>query len=273
MKFLALLMVAMILIWTPWRKGYPKNLLDDWAQYAVRRGRGQGALAILLLILLPIGILLWWLQGRAYGLFTLITHIGLLLLVVGRHDPLGRADHEFIRLWEQGEQRAAAELARRHLGLAVDEPALLLVRVRERMVATSLSDYFVPAFWYLLLGPLGAVAYRLLDLARAGREAAAAPLVSTLVHAFEWIPARLLGMSFALVGHFESTLQTLRELAADWEIPGGELAARCAEVALKGALPAAESEVNSSVLSNTKQLLFRALLIWAVIVAFFAMLS
>lgn len=274
MKFLALLMVAIILIWTPWRKGYPKDLLGAWVQYAVRRGRGRIALLVLLLVLIPIGLLLWWLQDRAYGLFALVLHVGLLLSAVGRHDPLGQANREFARLWEQGEPQAAVELARRHLGVAAEEPELLLAALRRRMVTTSLSDYFVPAFWYLLLGPLGAVAYRLLYLARDCRTAAAVPVVSMLTHALEWLPARLLALSFALVGHFDATLRTLRELASDWELSGGQLAMRCAEVALAEAPAAPGKEPGAdAVLGNIRQLLIRALLAWAVIVAFFAMLG
>lgn len=274
MKFLVLLTVAAILIFTPWRTGYPKDLLKGIVRFALTREKQWTVLLVLLLALVPVGLLLWWLQGWAYGLFTLVVHVGLLLLCVGRHDPLGRISNEFTQLWERGEERAAAELARRHLGLKVDEPELLLATVRGRMVATSLTDYFVPVFWYLLLGPLGALAYRLLYLAREQYNGATPQPASMLAHAFEWIPARLLALSFALVGHFDSTLRTLRGLAADWELAGGELAARCADVASQDtpAQDSAEQEA-SRVLASTHQLLIRALLAWAVIIAFFAMMG
>lgn len=274
MKFMVLLLVAVVLVWTPWRTGYPKDVLQNWVHQSARWGQAWVGLLFLLLALIPIGLLLWWLQDRAYGLFTLIAHVALLLLCVGRHDPLGRVNHQFAQLWGSGEQRAAAELARRHLNVTVKEPGLLLARVRGHMVATTLTDYVVPAFWYLLLGPLGAVAYRLLYLARDYRDAAPKQPAGLLAHAFEWIPARLLALGFALVGHFDSTLRTLHGLATDWELDGGELAARCAEVAVvETAVTPDQEPVTDGVLGSTRQLLIRALLAWAVVVAFFAMLG
>lgn len=274
MKFLALLTVALILLFTPWRRGYPRDVLEKLIRFALAREKQWTLLWVILLVLAPVGLLLWWLQGWAYGLFTLLVHVALLLLCVGRHDPLGRVSHEFTQLWERGEARAAAELARRHMDLQVKEPALLAVAVKKRMVATSLTDYFVPVFWYLLLGPLGALAYRLLYLSREHSSVTASQPAHLLAHAFEWIPARLLALSFALVGHFDSTLRALRDMAADWELSGGELVTRCAEEALQGAPAQAATELGAgNVLASTHQLLIRALMVWAVIIAFFAMMG
>ncbi|SDS63479.1 AmpE protein [Halopseudomonas litoralis] len=274
MKFLVLLLVALTLLWTPWRTGYPRDFLIPWVARTGRLKREWIALIAVLMLLAPLGLLLWWLEGIAYGLFTLLLHVGVLLLCVGRHDPLGRMTDDFMAAWHHDDLAAAGLVAEQQLDVRAGQPDLLPALIRTKIVATSLQDYFVPAFWYLLLGPLGALAWRLLLLSSQHDSLPAARSAAMLAHALEWIPARLLGLSFALVGQFDSTLRTLRSLATDWELGGGELAARCAQAAL----PETELEPISvpepnNILTATRQLMIRAILTWAVVIAFLSMLS
>ena len=269
MNFLVLLLVGMVLLWSPWHTGFPRDLLRDWVQRTARVGKGWSTLMAGLALLLPLGLLLWLVQGVAYGVFTLLLHVALLLCCVGRHDPLRSMSADFLSAWERGDQAAAALVAEQQLGVTGDQDEGLLAQVRSRMVALSLQDYFVPAFWYLLLGPLGALGYRLLELLRQQWGHSASHPAGILVHALEWIPARLLALSFALVGQFDSTLRTLRSMAAEWEVSAGELVTHCARAALL------EEPVGpgTGVLKATRQLLLRAILAWAVIIAFVSVLG
>ena len=269
MNFLVLLLVGLILLWSPWQRGYPRDLLQPWVQRAGAIVTGWRAVAAVLALLLPIAALLWLVQGVAYGFLTLLLHVALMLLCVGRHDPLRGFGREFVSAWRRGDQTAAALVAEQQLGVVDSAPAGLLTQVRARMAATCLQDYLVPAFWYLLVGPLGALAYRLLELLRQqGTHAAVLP-AGMLVHALEWIPARLMALSFALVGQFESTLRTLRSLAAQWELSAGELVARCAAAALSTERGAEDI----AVIDEQRQLLVRCILSWAVIIAFLSLLG
>lgn len=274
MKFLVLLLVALIPLWTPWRTGYPQDFLTLWVERTGRLGREWLALIAVLTLLLPLGLLLWWLEGLAYGLFTLLLHVSVLLLCVGRQDPLGRMTDDFMAAWQRDDLAAAGLVAEQQLGVSAEQADELPALVRGRVVADSLQDYFAPAFWYLLLGPLGALAWRLLLLLSQRSPLTAARPAAMLTHALEWIPARLLSLSFALVGQFDSTLRTLRSLATDWDLPGSELVTRCARAALAETLPepipVAES---NNILTDTRQLVFRAILTWAVVVAFLSMLG
>ena len=269
MNFLVLLLVGLILLWSPWHSGLPRDLLHDWVQRAVKLGKGWAAVTGVLLLLIPLGILLWAVQGLAYGVFTLLLHVGLLLCCVGRHDPLRSMNRDFLSAWDRGDQAAAALVAEQQLGVVGEEPDTLLAEVCARMAATCLQDYFVPVFWYLLLGPLGALGYRLLELTRQQWGGSASRPAGVLVHALEWVPARLLALSFALVGQFDSTLRTLSGLFAQWELSAGELVSRCADAAL--VVESAGPEVG--VLHGTRQLLIRAILAWAVLIVFLSVLG
>ena len=57
MTFLVLLLVALILLWTPWRTGYPQEGLAPWVDWAGRRGGDWLALLAILSLLLPLGLL------------------------------------------------------------------------------------------------------------------------------------------------------------------------------------------------------------------------
>lgn len=269
MNFLVLLLVGLILLWSPWRSGFPRDVLRDWVQRAVRVGSGWSAVIAVLVLLIPLGILLWAVQGLAYGVFTLLLHVGLLLCCVGRHDALRSMNADFLRAWDRGDQAAAALVAEQQLGVVGEESGSLLREVRARMSAACLQDYFVPAFWYLLLGPLGALGYRLLELTRQQWGHSASHPAGILVHALEWVPARLLALSFALVGQFDSTLRTLGSMLAQWEVSAGELVARSADAAIV----AEPIELETGVLHGTRQLLIRAVLAWAVLVAFLSVLG
>ena len=269
MNFLVLLLVGLILLWSPWYRGFPRDVLRDWVRRAARVGRGWGTVALVLALLLPLGLLLWLAQGLAYGVVTLLLHVVLLLCCVGRHDPLRSMGADFLGAWERGDQAAAALVAEQQLGLSGEQAEDLLAQVRSRMAALCLQDYFVPAFWYLLLGPLGALGYRLMELTRQQWGHSASQPAGILVHALEWIPARLLALSFALVGQFDATLRTLRGVAAEWELSAGELVTRCAAAAVVPSL----AEPPAGALEDTRQLLLRAMLAWAVIIAFLSVLG
>ena len=272
MSFLVLLLVALILLWSPWYRGFPRDVLQGWVQWAAGVGSGWGALAVVLALLLPVGLLLWLVEGLAYGVLTLLLHGVLLLCCVGRHDPLRSLIAGVQSAWERGDEDAAALVAEQQPGLSGEQAADLPAHVRARMVALCLQDYFVPAFWYLLLGPLGALGYRLVELTRQQWGRSVSQPAGMLVHALEWIPARLLALSFALVGQFDSTLRTVRGVAAEWDLSAGELVIRCARAAVQPA-PHAPFTPAAGALEETRQLLLRAMLAWAVIIAFLSVLG
>lgn len=269
MNFLVLLLVGLILLWTPWRTGYPRDLLRDWVGRAVLVARGWMAVAAVLVLLIPLGLLLAAMQGLAYGLFTLLLHVGLLLCCVGRHDPLRSMLGPFVDAWQRDDQAAAALLAEQQLGVVDEQAEGLLEQVGDRIAATTFQDYFVPTFWYLLLGPLGAVAYRLLELTRQQWGHSASHPAGVLVHALEWIPARLVALSFALIGQYDSTLRKVRSMALEWEISAGELVSQCA----RAALVHESTEPGVGILQDTRQLMIRAILTWAVIIVFLSVMG
>lgn len=62
-----------------------------------------------------------------------------------------------------------------------------------------------PIFWYILLGPLFLLAYRLIDLASHHHKEQL--YCKTIIQWLDWIPARITSVCFLFVGHFQRGLE------------------------------------------------------------------
>lgn len=79
---------------------------------------------------------------------------------------------------------------------------------RQRLLYAGFSRWFAPLFYFLLAGPLAAVVYRTTAvLAAEERE----PLYLRLLTLLDWVPSRLLCLSFALAGDFLAVVQRARD--------------------------------------------------------------
>lgn len=95
----------------------------------------------------------------------------------------------------------------------------------EQGIIASHRHVFAPLLWYLVLGPAGAVFYRLgLGMSqrwsRATLPTGEAGQFGLFAHeafqAIDWLPARLTAMTFAVVGDFEDAVYCWRTQAGQW---------------------------------------------------------
>lgn len=61
-------------------------------------------------------------------------------------------------------------------------------------------------FWFVLLGPLGALLYRLIDIFSAREEFGLVPIAFRIKQVLDWIPIRIFTFFFALGGHFTEVI-------------------------------------------------------------------
>ena len=98
-------------------------------------------------------------------------------------------------------------------GGSVHEDAPSLV---EAVVVNGLRRWFAVLWWFLLLGPFGAVLYRLTALAVESPVSVLLPPRNLagarwLLAALEWPVAQLMTVSMALVGNFDTVFRAWRE--------------------------------------------------------------
>ncbi len=246
---------------------------DAWLarrQRASRRvgPRSVGAAGLLLPLGLPVALALlvqWLLGGMLFGLVGLVLGVAVLYLCLGPLAPLRELD-AYLAAQRAGDREAQDDCARRLLGaqppVAAGERDRLVLR---RLFAIAGEQIAAPVFCFVLLGPAGALGWRLaLQLATApagsggdSRAAAAADLLGIL----GWLPARLLGLAFALTGSFERTLAELRRSGRgdDLRAGNGQLLWRSGLAALDIDLRAAAPAVDSGTLQSARRLLRRSL--------------
>ncbi len=241
---------------------------------------------IVLLLVLPVFIVTVALGDALLGLPYVILAVVVLFFSLGPND-IGEDVDEYCKAIKTGDESRIQTTAKALV--ESDVPNDLLARTRrveEAVCVQANNRLFAVIFWFLLLGPLGAWAYRVIDLIRrravfkaarheqvedntAEMRDAAVRLHGWVV----WIPARLTAIGYAVAGHFDAAIGSWRapsEQQSDTTSEYSEhLLARVGTAAL--ALQEQEDEdlteraVRGATAAN--RLVFRLLLIWAVIIA------
>lgn len=192
---------------------------DAWLRWLDRQLGSRSSLwgghfGILLAVLPPVALVIlvqWGLLGQLYGLLSLLFGVVMLAWTWGPRD-LDR-DVEAVIDADDATSRHAAVAQLQSAGGSLHQDAPSLV---EAVVLNALRRWFAVFFWFLLLGPWGALLYRLLALSVEGTEAALLPArckrgAATLLAALEWPVAQLMTLSMALVGNFDTVFRAWRE--------------------------------------------------------------
>ncbi|MCP3752716.1 regulatory signaling modulator protein AmpE [Pseudomonas sp. SBB6] len=230
-----------------------------------RDGRRHPWWVLTILVLLPVALLallLHVLEPVAYGLLALPVHLLVLIYSLGRGD-IKAAQGPFRDAWRRGDEQAAVHVAERDLGLTADNAQALLERVQGNLLWQAYQSFFAVIFWYFLLGPAAALAYRLLALtAEHGRTPVLRDHALQLRHAFDWAPVRVLGVSFALVGNFVAVSRVMLHELLNWHISAAGLIDSLGRVAAELPGNASAGPDGLLCLDNLWELLLRSAVLW-----------
>lgn len=197
-----------------------------------------GPLYPLLLLCLPpllLIVLLLIVDGMLLGSVTLFIHVGLLLALFDRVSLRSFTD-TYLARWRAGDFEAAFLLLQERWGqLALDNGGdrdAVHEQFCRYIVSSSFERLFAVVFWYLVLGPAAALLYHLSVLYRLrgvqDHDSEAGRLVLRLAYLLEWVPARLLALTFSLAGDFVAAFARLRELLLDTDRSAVSLVLACA---------------------------------------------
>ena len=131
------------------------------------------------------------------------------------------------------------------------------------------SRWFPPVLYFWLLGPFAAAAYRLVELANSRSDGQFDAALKLL----DWLPARLLVLTFSVLGDFERTRRVLTSEAFDQSISESELLTRGIECAwhLDDASSASLDSAVTAV-ETTQKAITRATAAWLVVISLMALL-
>ncbi|MBS7663901.1 regulatory signaling modulator protein AmpE [Pseudomonas lalucatii] len=272
MSFLVLLLVLWVEKFSSWRNAIQQD--GPWLRLLAKAERQADFiespwLGIALLVVLPLlalTLLLSLLEPVAYGWLALPVHLVVLIYSLGRGDLLA-ALGPFRDSWRRGDSEAAYLVAKRDLALEAENEGALLQQVQGHMLWQAYQSFFAVIFWYVLLGPLAALAYRLLAmLGEHAEQPALRERAVHLRHAFDWLPARVLAASFALVGNFVAVNRALLHELLSWDIAAAQLVINVGRAACETPAPELGSAGVAS-LDSLWQLLVRAAVLWYAVFA------
>ncbi len=232
MEFFVILTAWLLLQWLG-----PSTVLhrDHWLHHwYLRAGDALAALPIarlLLIALLPallVGLLALLVAPLLGGVVLFALELLVLAYALGRGDFNAQLD-AYLERWQRGDLEAAYQEALRagtlHEGVQesdsppVDAGAALHREMCAAVAYSGFERWFAVVFWFFVLGPAAALFYRLLQLLRHDGHATAAErqLIARWLLWIEWLPARLLGLAFAVTGNFAACFRRWRERLFDVE--------------------------------------------------------
>jgi len=228
---LVIILLALVLDrWLPERGGFQLWVwYSDWAESVEQRFNGglrmQGIFAVLLAIapiLLAI-FLATLILGQIAGVLSLLFSVAVLYLCVDLY-RLGAVAQAVATALENSDVEQAAARLRELTGkdtVETTEAGVAHAAV-EAILKQGNNLVTAPIFWFLVLGPLGAMLQRLasvLDRLWAHRTARFAEFgwaAARLDDLLSWIPARITAISYAIMGSFEDALLCWRRQAGMW---------------------------------------------------------
>lgn len=276
--------------WFHWRRmRWLDRIIDFGFKQAERVANWPPLIPVVLLaalLVLPVFAVIFSLGGTLSGFTYLIIAIVVLFFSLGPKD-VGEEVAEYCKALESGDEEAIHNTVKAIVEGNVPEDARDRIQAVEEAICVQANNHlFSIVFWFVLLGPLAAWAYRVTDLIRrravfnAGRseasEGKADPLRDAAIslHGWlAWIPARLTAVGYATAGHFDEAISAMRAPTEQRDATLSEqseyLLARVGTAALalvdKPEEPITERGVRGAIAAN--QLVFRLLIIWAVIIS------
>ncbi|MGI9247802.1 MAG: regulatory signaling modulator protein AmpE, partial [Woeseiaceae bacterium] len=237
-------------------------------------------------LVLPVYAVIFSLGGTLAGFTYLILAVVVLFFSLGPRD-IGEEVDEYCQALEAEDEEDIHNAAKAIVEGDVPPDARDRITCVEEAVCVQANNrLFAVVFWFVLLGPLAAWAYRVTDMIRrravfnAARDeepdgnAAMMRDAAVMLHGWlAWIPARLTAVGYATAGHFDEAIAAMRapteQRGATTSEHSENLLARVGTAALaledRPGESITERGTRGAVAAN--RLVFRLLIIWAVIIS------
>jgi len=285
MSFLAMI-IALVLLQV-WGSG-SRVQYDDWLQRFQSRMRELGLSATVCLVLaisIPVigtAIVLASVEPLLFGLVWIAATVVILLYSFGRGDfqvlltryksYCEREDFEGAFLHAQSEHGYETDEQ-------ADSPQDFLLHIQRFLLYEGYQRWFAVLFYFLVLGPEAALAYRLLHLS------VSSPMTmeekgpaARLLFIADWLPVRLLAGTFTLAGDFVHSRNALMASLQNSEEDGRSILFNVGQSALgmdripEPAKPESFGKVAASQLAELGALLSRSAAAWLVIISLIVLL-
>ena len=280
-----------------WRRmRWLDRIIDAGFRQAERLGNWPALIPVLLLavlLTLPVFGVMYFLGDTLQGFTYLILAIAVLLVSIGPKD-IGEEVADYCKALES-EDDEQIQIAAKAI-IEDDVPGEVrerITRVEAAVCVQANNRLFAVVFWFVILGavsstvgPLAAWAYRVTDLIRrravfsAARSESKSDSINRirdaaiLLHGWlAWIPARLTALGYATAGHADDAIAAFRAPSEERDDTNAKHSERLlarvgvAALALQDRPDETPTERGIRGAQAANKLVFRLLLIWAVIIA------
>jgi len=183
---------------------------DNYSRWLLRTLPGlikQNRLSIVILlfpILLLTAVLQSWFEGQLLGLIELLFGLVIFAFCLGPKD-LNRQINNYLDAKENGDEATAhSEACNIMQKEAPTDPDQQVVEVMRSILHEPNDRFFSVIFWFVILGPFGALMYRLTThIMRTADNETLGNTAAQLQAILAWAPARLTAIGYALTGNYE----------------------------------------------------------------------
>ncbi|WP_444898847.1 regulatory signaling modulator protein AmpE [Microbulbifer sp. VAAC004] len=274
-----LLTLGLVQIWGSGAPLHRDHWFDRWSTHIEGLSPLQGKEGLLLgfSVLPPVlmaALAMAFAQSSAGALGGLLLGVPLLLYCLGRGN-FNETLSAYLRNWYRGDFNGAAEAARpllREIHESAAEGGRLHEQVFRGAAYSAFERLFAVLFWFILLGIPGALLFRLSALyAERARGTEQEAVAARWLWLLEWVPVRLMGLSFAIVGNFAGCYRAWRQCLMCRERDTDQVLESYLEGAL-GGIDASECSASADLshiqrqsgaeIEGLQALLSRSLLLW-----------
>ena len=232
-----------------------------------------GVIVVMPTVVITVAMLLA--DPYAFGLVSVALKI-LLLLYVLSHMSIGKHLEAYRADLRRGDTQGAYHCAEQYLSVpevsVTDDLNAMNHQVIRALLHRWFEYFFLMVFWYMIGGVAGILlAWFTLQYARATRCDAEG---WRYLHWIEWIPVRLLGLTYGLAGNFLNAFPLWQSYLRDLTTNSSEVLYRLAEESLESQGKdrhwhsiSENSEIAAEELDEWQRLHIRSLSVWMILIA------
>jgi len=213
--------------------------------------------------------------GNVLGLFGFLFGIAVLIFMIGPRD-LEKDSQKVITALENNDYEGANFYASNLTAEDISEhPMQLAQTVKENILLQANTRMLGVFFWFILLGPVGAVLFRASCLLKENQQSETddfSVASRDLYRIMIWLPARICVLSFAVAGNFVDTMSYWKGLSDLWLrdseefiIVSGVGALRYERRIERAGIENEEPDING--IHHAMSLVKRAVIVWVVLLA------
>ncbi|WP_250658771.1 regulatory signaling modulator protein AmpE [Alkalimarinus coralli] len=209
-------------------------------QFSMMAKSSTAAFAVLMLILSAyfffFYLLFFLIDDEFWNIPSLLLQIFVLLLLLGSNGFKEKLEL-YLRAWRKGDFESAGAM---HMALSrankrrLRSPVLMQNDVSSALLYHNFNRFFMVMFWFMVAGPAFAIVVRVANILAQHSSHKLKVMAVKVSWVAEWFPARLLALSFALMGDFKNTIRQCTLNFADFSTETATVLKRSASSALDG---------------------------------------